>query len=470
MRRTPSIPLLLTLLSLSPRAAAQDPVQVPDLYHAARAQLAAGDTVAGLQSLRRLTVDAPDFAPGWGLLGLTLTLRASSVETDYRERREAQTALQRALKLVPDNPLYLFSLGLLRRKQRMTPDSERLMRRAISALEQQPDRLTPLELDEFVLLRRMLALNEARQAQREFESLRRASLPRRTERLGCFERVGRICLAWEATNTPADAASRLSVARDSMIEVFTDANKSIPGGDGWIVGQLVRYLVEAGRLDSAHAVADNCGALAPWWCSALLGYVYHVTGRYEMADSAFGRALDGMREGSRRLWTDISLLLPTEARQAYADLADSQRDSLERRFWWLSVPLYLTPTNDRRTEHLARVVLDQLQVDAASGFAAAWGPDFQEVLMRYGWPRGWLTVRPRRGGWRIVAYYLDRARSFVPPSSYVSFPTPSSAQFPTAPWPLDPRAARTTYAPGYATFRNLEHQIGLFQRATRSRW
>jgi hypothetical protein len=74
-------------------------------------------------------------------------------------------------------------------------------------------------------------------------------------------------------------------------------------GNGWIIGQLVRYLAESGRADSAVITARQCRATR-WWCDALEGFARHLPPDDEGADEALARALRGMPEAERCAWTD----------------------------------------------------------------------------------------------------------------------------------------------------------------------
>ncbi len=314
-------------------------------------------------------------------------------------------------------------------------------------------------------------LKQARSAQRRFESERRLHLPFGWARSGnCDERIGRLCMWHDDDDEPPDQHlaeveedEKIVKARGRLIGHLEKAAASLPG-DRWIAGQRVRYLVEDGRFGEAYAVALRCGPAGHWWCTALAGYALHAGGEFEAAEGAFANALAAMSMPQRCSWTDLSLFLKGELRDKYRNTPCEQRDSLERRFWWLADPLYLHPANDRLTEHLARRVQVALQEGSDSPFAIAWGSDLAEVVLRYGWPTRWekayrrsAQAIPHRA---IIGHHPDDGRRFLPPAAFVEDP----ASIQPEDWPLaDPRP-RTEYAPAYASFETLDHQLALFKR------
>src|SRR5439155_20880957 len=74
-------------------------------------------------------------------------------------------------------------------------------------------------------------------------------------------------------------------------------------------------------------------------------------------------------------------------------LACAARDSIAARFWSLADPLLLIPANDRRTQHLSRLVQDHLQERAFAMFGVPWLADSRQVLLRYGWPSSFARRR-----------------------------------------------------------------------------
>ncbi|GBD32747.1 hypothetical protein HRbin33_01721 [bacterium HR33] len=313
------------------------------------------------------------------------------------------------------------------------------------------------------------ALERARAAQAEFERVRTAYLPRvySGSRRRCDEIVGRFCFwhddeeeedSWEPPAEPV----RIGAARKNLIALLDSVARALPGDD-WTAGQLVRYLVEDGRTDQAIRAASRCRG-TEWWCSALLGYALHWSRQFAAAESAFEKALDLMPERERCEWEDISLLLDGSY-GPYRKADCNERRALERRIWWLADPFLSVPGNERRTEHLARRVMDRMQEGSHSAYGLRWGGDLQELLIRYGWPVAWArdesasrfdALRPA-----IIAYNPPRGRRFVPPAEVVFGPQPGAGED----WELKPDFPRSTYAVPYAKrLEPVEAQLVAFRR------
>ncbi len=312
------------------------------------------------------------------------------------------------------------------------------------------------------------SLSAARSAQARFESLRRSHLPW-TGPGGsggdCEERIGRFRL-WsngESKWEPPPEAPRVQQARLELIARLDAAATDFPG-DEWVVGQRVRYQLEAEQKQEALAAARACRAPRRWWCLALEGFVLHRMGEFAAADSVFAQALAAMPEKERRRWNDLSVLLDHGELRSYRRLSPAQRAAFEERFWWMAKPLYLLPGNDARSEHYSRHVIDRLQDRSKSPENLAWGSDLREILLRYGAPVAWQRIRPRHPGAQSdgrVTHYARGSRSFYPRGRFVADP----AALTQAQWELEPRCARAGYAPAYSTaFAELEHQVAVFTR------
>lgn len=306
---------------------------------------------------------------------------------------------------------------------------------------------------------------EAEDRQREFEERRRSHLETtwgsRVTR--CDEIVGRFCLwhsdagSWE----PPEEPEPVREARRRLIAGLDSAARRIPG-DSWIAGQRVRYLLEAERYDGALEAAGACRS-SEWWCRALAGLVQHRAGRYRDAAESFEGALEAMGGERACRWRDLSDLLDGDLRGRYRDRPCTDRESLERRIWWLADPLYLVSGNDRRSEHFGRRVLDRTQRDAETPSGVRWGEDLQELLLRYGWPAGWeRDVSTDDPGASVISHYPDPARRWMPARLRHVVRSDSIG---VDEWRLDPPDPRSEYAPGYVrAFGRLHASVTRFRR------
>jgi hypothetical protein len=308
-------------------------------------------------------------------------------------------------------------------------------------------------------------LRRAREAQRDFERIRRAHLPSGYEggRGHCDERIGRYCYWYDPSTTlPPPEPPPIRRARQRLLRDLAKAGGRL-AGDDWITGQLVRYLVEDGRASAAIVMAQRCRATR-WRCDAVEGLARHLAWDYEGAQHAFGRALRGMPAAQRCAWTDLEPLLE-DGRRRYRELSCAERRSVDSRIWWLARPLYSRPGNDLLTAHYARHTMAILLADAETPDGILWGADTRELVVRFGWPTRWSRSR-------------DQRSSLGPPPILGHEPSPSFWLFPepalAEPWAdvtevrWDPAMERppARYAPPYAAgFAPIERvQFARFRR------
>jgi hypothetical protein len=308
----------------------------------------------------------------------------------------------------------------------------------------------------------------ARRAQEQFESVRRANLPLRpgAPRGPCDVQIGRFCYWHDDGESPPELPEpeRITRARERFLATLADAARLVKG-DEWIVGQRVRYLLEAGRNREAITVATDCWSAA-WWCDALVGLALHQAGDYARADSAFASALAEMPPAQRCRWADVSLFLDGNAAKQYRRLPCPARAEFERRFWWLSQPLYSLPGNDLRTEFYARRTMSLLEQQARSAYNVSWGSDVDELLMRFGWPTWWTRDQPSSAvgsGLPSIIGHEPTPSFFFHPSDRLLQAQPADAK--RDDWDPTMRLPAARYAPPYAaSFTELRTQVAVFRR------
>ncbi|HEV2018672.1 MAG TPA: hypothetical protein VGQ98_10245 [Gemmatimonadaceae bacterium] len=311
--------------------------------------------------------------------------------------------------------------------------------------------------------------HRARDLQARFESRRRHMLPRFSA--GQPDRcliVGRFC-EWHPNTQDyvvPDEGNDIRRARAELLRDLEKAGNAVPGND-WIIGQRIRYLVE-GHDSSAISAARSCKA-TKWWCDALVGLALHVNGNYAAADSAFSVALGKMPSPTRCHWLNLSPLLDDDLRGTYRKMSCAQREAADARIWWVADPLYITPGNERRTEHFSRVLHTALQQDAANTYGSRWGGDLAELILRFGWAEKWTQepVGSMQGAQVSVTGH-------EPEPGFHFFLTQRApdtlAQIVDSLFEIRQFPPREQYAPPYArSFTGLDAQVARFRRGDSTR-
>lgn len=174
-----------------------------------------------------------------------------------------------------------------------------------------------------------------------------------------------------------------------MIAAFEVATDRDPA-NSWIVGQLVRLLLDQGELDRASHTVGRCAASRAW-CLSLAGLVTLNRGAPARADSLFRSAEETMSADERCRWNDIGELLEGGGRQDYLERDCHERLALATRYWWLADPLFSVAGNERRTEHFARrmwvALHSALPRDERFHLECSLGGDaLAQMVVRYGLP------------------------------------------------------------------------------------
>jgi len=263
-------------------------------------------------------------------------------------------------------------------------------------------------------------IRKARAAQKSFERFHRTHLHRSSALWEgrCDERLGPMCLRFDASRgwkpTPEDP--EVTARRRELLEVLETVGSLIPG-DRWVRAQRIRYLGDLSRWPEAQTVARGCMGDPEWWCDALRGYVYHRSGQTLEAAEAFGAALDLMDPELASRWRDPRALLDYQGIQWLENPGPLSREQAVRRFWTLADPLFLTPGNERLTEHFARRFAPDLLKDSELTLGVDWEEHLETILVRYGFGVGWERsssgIRELDGG-GVVEHHHPESRGLLP--------------------------------------------------------
>lgn len=162
----------------------------------------------------------------------------------------------------------------------------------------------------------------------------------------------------------------------------------------------------------------------------------------------------------RRRIEDIEWLLEPGEKGAYRRLDDEARAEFERRFWRLADPLYMTPGNESRNEHIARHIWSRMLERApwVSGMVR-WGTDLDQLTVRYGVPVARTRSPGTSGQNDVLTEHFDPDQlAYTPVGLLERGPPPPP--LPGRPWPLERDRSRAGYAP--STVRRLAaitHQV-----------
>jgi tetratricopeptide (TPR) repeat protein len=310
---------------------------------------------------------------------------------------------------------------------------------------------------------------EARRAEADFERLARRLAPVDYGAYAggeCDEIVGRFCLRYESgrPDEPEAEPDRVMLARRLAIEALRKAF-SFQADEFATSGPLVRYLVEDGRPREALSAARTFAALAddPIWSAFLLGFAHHAAEEDTTAERLFEEALALLPAEERAEILDVDWLLGAGDRNLYGDLDDEARQRFERMLWSFSDPLYLTPGNERRAEHIARHIWSRMleRAPRVAGMVR-WGSDLDQLTVRYGVPyaRSRTSGTVMREG-SLIEHFDPDQLAYVPEELLSrGLPPPPP---PGETWSLENPRTRSGHAP--ETIRRLQslaHQLTVF--------
>lgn len=306
----------------------------------------------------------------------------------------------------------------------------------------------------------------ARRAEAEFERLARRLAPIKFSSMNgtqCDEIVGRFCLRYDSGEMPEPPPEppRVTTARQMAIEALRHAF-TYHADQFETSGPLVRYLVEDDRAREAVSAARTFDMLSgdTIWGPLLLGFALHAATEDTAAERQYALALDRLPAEERREIENVEWLLSGSDRSLYGDVEGIERERYQAALWTFADPLYLTPGNERRNQHIARHVWSRaLERAPVVGGMVRWGRDLEELTVRYGIPSG--RTRSPGTAWRqgsLVEHFDPDQLAYVPEDLLTDGPPPTPP--PGETWTLENPRNRSGFAP--ATIRRLRplgHQV-----------
>jgi GWxTD domain-containing protein len=416
MKKSAFLPLLVLLAGIPAPLAGQDLAH--QRLQEALAQVAAGDTLAALVKLRWVAKAAPRWAEAHYQLGRLLARHASWVEADFRQRRQAHKVLDHAIRLEPDNPVYLAEYGMLLLKEHALNDSRRVLNRARRRLEERGAE------NDAALAEVYFALGEIEEMNYERMRDRRLVLPYRvTSMTACMEGTAdfpsgggvipigyapgmlKHCMEQVRANMPPLEGAGAE-HRNGMFEYYWTALQYDPNHRE-ARRRLLLFLLEEGQMDGYLALAND---FLDRHRDRPEGYLYlglglHALGREAAADSAFARGLAALPEDERAVFQDLTQVLHPRLTRKYARMDDLQRARFHELFWRINDPLHMTEANEYKLEHLSRMAYVDLRFSAPAVGKRGWETDAGIIYLRYGPPDEILRGNLFKGAQRVTWMY-----------------------------------------------------------------
>lgn len=380
------------LLLVRPQvAAAQEAAGEPPRYRQAMDHLEAGDTAAAMVRLREVVRDQPRYGPAFLRLGSLLSARASEVETEFGDRSEAEDMLERAFRLMGAEPEVLLEYGLLLRKKQSRVDAKRILDRAWEAAEEKGASFSAAQ-------RARLHYELGRIYEAWWEDWQGLiQIPETAEGIRCSRAEAPLPHGQLAVLCPERWAEQLegvvpladlkSDEHRRMIAHFRLALEADPAHVD-AATRLLGHLADAELWREYEETARHLLRYAPTDPRAhlFLGLGLHERGRDGEADRAFARALELLPPAERRVFNDVEPLLRREDRAAYRAADSVARVRVQRVVFTGKDPLFLTPANERRLEHYARLAWAELKFAAPASGLRGWESDRGRIWVRYGAP------------------------------------------------------------------------------------
>lgn len=282
----------------------------------------------------------------------------------------------------------------------------------------------------------------------------------------CDEIIGRYCVWFddEPGDTLVSEPTEIRIARDTAIARIGRASTLAPGRPNFAY-PLVRLLVEADRTAEAVEVArayararnhDSASAM-------LLGFAYFHDRQIQPALDSFDRWISALPSGDRKRISDLGWLISQEEERRYRRLLPDRQARYEERAWRYADPLYVTPGNELRADHLARHAFARMMAERGHYRGRSWGRDDEQLAVRFG-----PMVRTTRS-WRSGSigstdsqsdHWAPNQRQYFAPRLTAALAMPERLD---TIWPLDSLGTRSSHAPAtIRLMRVLEGQHAVF--------
>ncbi len=196
----------------------------------------------------------------------------------------------------------------------------------------------------------------------------------------------------EKLGVPAqELAGRAQRAYDRAIGHLTQALATDPRRRT-VYDHLMEIYALKGEYDEALGMLEEMYAFFPesptTWL--YLGLAHYRDGNMDAASKSFETSFSYMSEEERVAFESLEYLLPREEQEKL----DDDPVAYASRFWTSKDPRYLTPYNERKLEHYARLVYADLLYGSEDLNLRGWDTQRGQILVRYGIPHKDVILIP----------------------------------------------------------------------------
>lgn len=205
-----------------------------------------------------------------------------------------------------------------------------------------------------------------------------------------------------------DFAPRAEAAYDRATRHLRQALDSDPRRRA-VYDHVVRLAVLSGEFEAAVSDLAEMYVQFPddyeMWLYT--GLVNHRLGQFDAAEVAFNKAVELMDGETREAYTDLTLILPPEDWDEFQDAPEA----FAERYWTSRDPRFLNASNERRTEHYARLVEAELLYRSEDLGIPGWRTERGRLYVRYGPPQLDVVIEGAFGA--VVEQFSERNDVFA---------------------------------------------------------
>jgi GWxTD domain-containing protein len=409
--------------------------------------LARADTAAAIAECEALALGPPEHPEARYRAGRLLLLRYYAGAQTDADRDRAERHFQRAAELTPDSARYVMGLAEIART------------RTLVFTRGQADNL----VDRAVELARTHGSGD--RAEIEYRAAfvdweRYEQLAHRYQFLGDAQTVDPYVMLNEWKDVENFFENRVrpmggdpgGADRQAAEAHLREALAADPRHTG-AAGLLAVLLLEGGRGPEAVEAGRQVVRAAPergaaW---AVLGMVLVREGRWEEARFAFDTAFQRMTPVEAAPYRNLGLLLKAVDEARFAGMTPAQRAELDRLYWAVSQPLYLTDVNEVQLEFFTRLTYVMHRWGDAFRGGRGYDTDAGAVFVRWGPPEIWASFG------RGAQSQFDAVGSLESERNTIVWAYPSSQL--RFMFSMTPGFNRTTFSGDFRTFYNQVRDI-----------